>query len=75
MPRNIPELASRPTSTKSRRGDGNGHAPIALIPTVGQRLARIEATMIEVQRTLEIQFQRIAAMQAQVDHLAARKNS
>jgi hypothetical protein len=29
--------------------------------------------LIEVRRTLDVQFQRIAAMQAQLDHLSARK--
>ncbi len=37
------------------------------------RVTRVEAVLAEVQRTLEVQFQRIAAMQAQLGHLSARK--
>jgi hypothetical protein len=47
--------------------DGGGTTPIR--PPVSA-LARIEMMLNEVQHTLSIQFQRIAAMQAEVDRLA-----
>jgi hypothetical protein len=36
------------------------------------RLARIEAALDEMRITLDVQFKRIAAVQAQLDHLAAK---
>jgi hypothetical protein len=38
------------------------------------RLARLEAAVASIQHTLEVQFKRMAAMQAELDRLAA-KNS
>ena len=61
-------------STKPRRGDGDGHAPVATTPTLEDRVSHIEVVLIEVRRTLDVQFQRIAAIQAQLDHLTARSN-
>jgi hypothetical protein len=39
------------------------------------RLARLEAAVEAIQQTLDVQFKRIAAIQAQLDHLAARSRS
>jgi hypothetical protein len=60
-------------SRKPRRGDGDGHATVETTPTLEQRVVHLEEVLIEVRRTLDVQFQRIAAMQAQLDHLSARK--
>ena len=59
-------------SPKQRRGDGDDRAPVEMAPTLDDRVGRIEAVLTDVQHTLDVQFQRIAAIQAQLDHLSAR---
>jgi hypothetical protein len=62
-------------STKARRGDGEGHSPVETTPTptLDTRVSDIEAVLLDIRRTLDAQFHRIAAIQAQLDHLSARK--
>jgi hypothetical protein len=58
------------TSPAGRPQFGNGAARAA--PSSG-RLTNLEAAVKVIQQTLEIQFVRMAAMQAELDHLAAKK--
>jgi hypothetical protein len=41
-------------------------------PLASDRLVRVEAALDEMRTTLEVQLKRITALQAQVDHLAAK---
>jgi hypothetical protein len=50
---------------------GNLHA----LEPEPDRSARIDAVPEEIRRTLDVQVKRIAAIQAQLDHLSARSNS
>ena len=51
---------------------GNGHTASSV--TTRDRFARMEAAIDEIQRTLDVQSKRMAAMQAQLDHLTARRD-
>ena len=42
--------------------------------TIADRLSRIESILMGVQATLDIQFKRIAALQAEIDHLRAKRD-
>ena len=41
----------------------------------GGRLAALEATIVEMQRTFDVHFARIAQIQAQIDRMAAKDRS
>jgi hypothetical protein len=60
---------------KTRRGDGEDRASVAITRTLADRVVRVETELGEMKRTLDVQFQRIAAMQAQFDHISARKSA
>jgi hypothetical protein len=60
---------------KTRRGDGEGRASAAIKPTLADRVVRVETELGEMKRTLDVQFQRIAAMQVQLDHISARESA
>ena len=51
---------------------GNGHAPDSDSDT--DRLAGIDTALEEIKHILDVQFRRMAAMQAQLDRLSARTN-
>jgi hypothetical protein len=50
-----------------------GDAPLKPIPQ-SERLVALEETVAVMQQTLDVQFKRMAAMQAEIDHLTARKH-
>jgi hypothetical protein len=39
------------------------------------RLASLEAAVTSIHQTLDVQFKRMAAMQAELDHLAAKNRN
>jgi len=45
------------------------------VPSTAERLEQLEAALHTIELTLDIQFKRIAALQAQVDHLAAKTST
>jgi hypothetical protein len=49
-----------------------GDAPLKPTPQ-SERLVALEETVAVMQQTLDVQFKRMAAMQAEIDHLTARK--
>jgi hypothetical protein len=51
---------------RSRAKDSDDGSPES------DRLARVEAAILDIRTTLDVQFKRIAAVQAQLDHLAAK---
>lgn len=57
----------------TRRRPQRRDASAVSINARSERLAALEAAVADIQRTLEIQFQRIATMQAELDHLRAKK--
>jgi hypothetical protein len=57
-----------------QQGDGDGDARAFSAPS-GSRLERIEAAIEAIQHTLDVQFKRIAAMQAEIDLLRAKQRS
>jgi hypothetical protein len=59
----------RTSSNHLPRPSGDG-APRQNPPA--DRLSNIETSLALVQRTLDVQFKRIAAIQAQLDHLMAK---
>jgi hypothetical protein len=65
---------ARPTPPERRLRSGNGSAHLHSEPTP-ERLARLEAAVASIQQTLEVQFKRMAAMQAELDHLAAQRRN
>ena len=60
--------------TRPRQRDGDGDARAFSDPS-GSRLDRIEAAIEAIQQTLEVQFKRIAAIQAELDLLQAKRRS
>jgi hypothetical protein len=56
------------------QGDGDGDARPLSDPSMS-RLDRIEAALQSVQQTLDVQFKRMAAMQAEIDLLRAKRRS
>lgn len=46
----------------------------ATVADVTQRLARLELTVESLQRSIDVQTQRVMAVQAQMDHLEARRD-
>jgi hypothetical protein len=45
-------------------------------PTVeSERLARLDTAIATIQQTLDVQFKRMAAIQAELDHLSAKNRS
>lgn len=48
-----------------KRPVGNRRPPVT--ETTAQRVAKLELTIVNMERALDIQFKRIAAMQAQLD--------
>ena len=64
MPRNTAALHPRTTPLGAQMpSGGNGHAP----NTDSDRLARIEVLLFDIQRQLDVQFQRTAELQFQLD--------
>jgi hypothetical protein len=39
------------------------------------RLTTLEAAIAEIQQTLDVQFKRMASMQAEIDHLTAKSRN
>ncbi len=64
MPRTSPALRHQP--------DRDG--PVTP-PTPSDRLADLEAAVAEMQHTLDMQFRRMAAMQAEIDRLTAKNRN
>jgi hypothetical protein len=58
-------------SLPSRTNDGGKSNPTE---DVQHRLARIEAALADMQQAVDFQFKRLAAIQAQLDHIAAKRN-
>jgi hypothetical protein len=64
----VPKERSHPA------GDGDGHfACVIGINSKTDRLGRIEDALESIHQTLEVQFKRIAAMQAEIDLLRAKR--
>jgi hypothetical protein len=57
-------------SSALRREPGDGPPKHGTQP---DRLAALEATVAAMEQTLDVQFKRMAAMQAEIDHLTAKK--
>jgi hypothetical protein len=57
----------RQSSQKSPRTGAHENGP-----STSARLADIENAIHDIRATLDVQFKRIAAVQAQLDHLAAK---
>jgi hypothetical protein len=72
MPRTnhvLPSRASRPVHAQMLSGD-NGNGPPAAEP---DRLAKIETLLDRMQHMLDVQFQRIADLQVQLDRAIAAR--
>jgi hypothetical protein len=55
-------------------GDGAGQlADVVAISSKTDRLGRIEDALNSINQTLDVQFKRIAAMQAEIDLLPAKR--
>ena len=61
------------SSAQLRHASAAGDDSATITEIHPDRLASIEAAINEVRRTLDIQFQRMAAMQAEIDLLRAKK--
>ncbi len=66
-------MPQKQTRTREQ-GDGDGDARPLSDPSMS-RLDRIEAALQSVQQTLDVQFKRMAAMQAEIDLLRAKRRS
>lgn len=65
-------MARQQRATLTRRRVGRG-TPTPHDPrTDSERLTRIDLTLKAIQNTLDVQFKRIAALQAQVDRLSGK---
>ena len=62
----------RPQQPRKRDG-GNDHVPQSRAADT-DRLGRIEAILETIQQTLDVQFKRIASLQAEVDLLKASRS-
>jgi hypothetical protein len=59
-----------------RQSSLKSHPAVARdVPSTAERLEQLEATLHTIELTLDIQFKRIAALQAEVDHLAAKTST
>jgi hypothetical protein len=56
----------------SQQGDGDARA---IGDPSKSRLERVEAALESIQQTLDVQFSRMAAMQAEIDLLRAKRRS
>lgn len=63
------DMSHSASAPRRRSPDGNG----AFDERPEDRVAKLEAAIAAIQSTLDIQFKRIAAMQAELDHLTARR--
>jgi hypothetical protein len=63
-----------PRPPASRRGDGSDQ-PHKVLHVDDSRMMALENAINEIRGILDIQFKRIAAMQAELDHLTAKKHS
>jgi hypothetical protein len=66
-------MPQRQTPTR-QPGDGDGHAR-AFSDSSKSRMERLEAAIESIQQTLDVQFKRMAAMQAEIDLLRAKRRS
>jgi hypothetical protein len=66
-------MPQKQTRTRQQE-DGDGDAKAFSAPS-GSRLERIDAAIETIQHTLDVQFKRIAAMQAEIDLLRAKRRS
>lgn len=66
-------MPQKQTPTR-QQGDGNGDARKFSDPSKS-RLERVEAALETIQQTLDVQFKRMAAMQAEIDLLRAKRRS
>jgi hypothetical protein len=53
------------------RHESGDRGPTQLTPP--DRLGAFEASVAAIQQTLDVEFERMVAMEAEVDHLTARK--
>ena len=60
--------------TRGTRQDGDGDARALSDPSMS-RVDRLEAAIEAIQQTLDVQFKRIAAMQAEIDLMRAKRRS
>ena len=60
-------------SNTSQLPKGNGKSGVG--SAVTDRLERVENILLTIQQTLDVQFKRIAAIQAELDHLRARSQT
>jgi hypothetical protein len=71
-------LRISPSKPKMRTSSALRHTPSGDGPPrptpQSDRFAALETAVTSIQRTLDVQFQRIAAIQAELDHLTAKKN-
>lgn len=65
---------ARPTPPERRRSR-NGESPRPNSAPHLDRLASLEAAVTSIHQTLDVQFKRMAAMQAELDHLAAKNRN
>jgi hypothetical protein len=61
-----------PPERRSRSGNGSAHLDSKPPP---DRLTLLEAAVASIHHTLDVQFQRMAAMQAELDQLAAKNRN
>jgi len=61
-----------PKETPQRRANGDRRAPTEPLLS---RQARLEAAIESIQQTLDVQFKRMAALQAEVDLLKAKQRA
>ena len=66
-------MPQKQTRRTRQQGDGNGDARAFRGPS--SRRDRLEAAIEAIQQTLDIQFKRIAAMQAEIDLMRAKRRS
>ena len=70
-PRKVPP---QPPTVPAPRSIGDGHSDRVSVPQT-DRIASIEAALATIQHTLDVQFKRMAAMQAEIDQLSAKKQT
>jgi hypothetical protein len=63
-----------PQKQTRTRPQGDGHATASTDHSLSH-LERIDAALESIHQTLDVQFKRIAAMQAEIDLLRARQRS
>ena len=66
-------MPQKQTPTSQQR-DGDGDARAFSDPSKSRR-ERVEAALESIQQTLDVQFKRMAAMQAEIDLLRAKQRS